>query len=47
MSLLSVSDLHVYLGQSHVLQGVHFDVRSVVQQHWGKKPLCVVHVLTA
>jgi branched-chain amino acid transport system ATP-binding protein len=26
MALLSVSDLHVYLGQSHVLQGVTFDV---------------------
>jgi branched-chain amino acid transport system ATP-binding protein len=26
MSLLSVKDLHVYLGQSHVLQGVSFDV---------------------
>ena len=26
MSLLSVEDLHVYLGQSHVLQGVSFDV---------------------
>jgi branched-chain amino acid transport system ATP-binding protein len=26
MALLSVSDLHVYLGQSHVLQGVSFDV---------------------
>jgi branched-chain amino acid transport system ATP-binding protein len=25
-TLLSVSDLHVYLGQSHVLQGVSFDV---------------------
>ena len=26
MALLSVRDLHVYLGQSHVLQGVTFDV---------------------
>jgi len=26
VSLLSVDDLHVYLGQSHVLQGVSFDV---------------------
>ena len=26
MSLLSVEDLHVYLGQSHVLQGVSFEV---------------------
>jgi branched-chain amino acid transport system ATP-binding protein len=26
VSLLSVKDLHVYLGQSHVLQGVSFDV---------------------
>jgi len=26
VSLLSVRDLHVYLGQSHVLQGVSFDV---------------------
>jgi branched-chain amino acid transport system ATP-binding protein len=26
VALLSVSDLHVYLGQSHVLQGVTFDV---------------------
>jgi len=26
VSLLSVEDLHVYLGQSHVLQGVSFDV---------------------
>src|SRR4029079_1786269 len=25
-TLLSVEDLHVYLGQSHVLQGVSFDV---------------------
>ncbi|MFI5257749.1 MAG: ABC transporter ATP-binding protein, partial [Gemmatimonadales bacterium] len=25
-TLLSVQDLHVYLGQSHVLQGVSFDV---------------------
>ena len=25
-TLLSVRDLHVYLGQSHVLQGVSFDV---------------------
>jgi branched-chain amino acid transport system ATP-binding protein len=28
MSLLSVRDLHVYLGQSHVLQGVSFDVEE-------------------
>jgi branched-chain amino acid transport system ATP-binding protein len=27
-TLLSVRDLHVYLGQSHVLQGVSFDVRE-------------------
>ena len=27
-TLLSVRDLHVYLGQSHVLQGVTFDVRE-------------------
>jgi branched-chain amino acid transport system ATP-binding protein len=26
MSLLSVSDLHVHLGESHVLQGIDFDV---------------------
>jgi branched-chain amino acid transport system ATP-binding protein len=26
VNLLSVTDLHVYLGQSHVLQGVSFDV---------------------
>jgi branched-chain amino acid transport system ATP-binding protein len=25
-SLLSVSDLHVYLGESHILQGIDFDV---------------------
>jgi branched-chain amino acid transport system ATP-binding protein len=28
VSLLSVRDLHVYLGQSHVLQGVSFDVEE-------------------
>jgi branched-chain amino acid transport system ATP-binding protein len=27
-TLLTVDDLHVYLGQSHVLQGVSFDVRE-------------------
>lgn len=26
MSLLSVSDLHVHLGESHILQGISFDV---------------------
>jgi len=28
MALLSVHDLHVYLGESHVLQGITFDVRE-------------------
>ncbi len=27
-ALLRIDDLHVYLGQSHVLQGVSFDVRE-------------------
>jgi branched-chain amino acid transport system ATP-binding protein len=26
VSLLSIADLHVYYGESHVLQGVDFDV---------------------
>ena len=26
MSLISISDLHVYYGESHVLQGVDFEV---------------------
>jgi branched-chain amino acid transport system ATP-binding protein len=26
MSLLSIRDLHVYLGESHILQGIEFDV---------------------
>ena len=26
MALITVSDLHVYLGESHVLQGVSFEV---------------------
>ena len=26
MNLLSIKDLHVYLGESHVLQGISFDV---------------------
>ncbi|KPG02106.1 MBL fold metallo-hydrolase [Rhodopseudomonas sp. AAP120] len=30
-----------------VAESVRRTVRSVIQQHWGKKPLCVVHVLTA
>ncbi|RJF67339.1 ribonuclease J [Rhodopseudomonas palustris] len=30
-----------------VAESVRRTVRSIVQQHWGKKPLCVVHVLTA
>ena len=28
MSLLAVRDLHVHLGESHILQGIEFDVRE-------------------
>jgi len=27
-ALLSVADLHVFLGESHILQGIDFDVRE-------------------
>ena len=30
-ALISVRDLHVYLGEAHVLQGIEFDVPELVE----------------
>ena len=47
--LVSVHDLHVYLGESHVLQGISFDVPELVElirsvhEDEGKTVLMVEH----